>query len=454
MALYLQRPWLKQGCCLWIAGANGAGKSIVGDAVGKCIGTAHYGHIQSPHDMEGEFTASYANKILLLVDEAKISSEKDYNNYKNLITGDTQRERMMHKNPKYRESFLNMIFAGNNLYESIPGLDPNARRFTMLYAMLLPLLRTPYIRAMYMHAMDMKVADVIDESVMEKWYFTMLYHTLYHNNNLGLRTLANFLYNIPVDNFEHRKISVTKLLMRNKESSMNPVHKWWMGIVRSENMAGDVKQEAQVWYDCITIPDLHSKWLSFAPEYQELKKANNKKTFSKENEFWDALAPVLPSNIQIKTKTINSGGKIRKERELYGLYHHACVQSFKEKYPGAQWTITEESAILDMDALRVDRVKGVSFQSYNYEFIPNPLNGVTFEVDQRTHLPKIPVHSSESWAMRLRDDEKDGYKVISTYSSHRLEEFNNRCRNFKPATHSDQNKDNPSNNNNNVPIII
>ena len=433
---------------------NGAGKSIVGDAVGKIIGSVHYGHIQSPHDIEGEFTAAITNKVLILVDEAKISSEKDYNNIKNLVTGETSRVREMHKDPKYCESFLNLMFAGNNLTESIPGLDANARRFSMFYAAVLPLLRTPYMMAMYRDAMELPADHKIDEGVMQAWYFDMLYDSLYSDNNLGLRTLANFLYNIPVANFEHRKISVTKLLMKNKETSMHPIHSWWMEALRQNNL--ETSDKMPQWIHNPSQDRLFAKWTR-SEEHKALTDKRNVRTYNKMKEFWDVLVGVLPTSHRISNEMMEMDGTFQLKKIVNGLAHDKCIEAFKSKYPGAEHSLDDELSEVGMDTMRADRVQGVNWHSYNKEFIPNPLNGKKWEgynggfTDDG--LPRLEILSNESWLARVQDEEAHGYKVMSTYSKEKLAHMRKRCKAFKPSYHTDdQVRDRPliSINNNNV----
>jgi hypothetical protein len=417
-----------------LCGVNGSGKSAVMDLMSKIMGTTHFIHLQNMNDLVGEFNAALTDKVLAFVDEANMNDPKAYATLKNLMTGSTQRKRMMRMDPEYVESFLNCFFACNEKEKAIP-VDKNSRRFSVLFSEPKPLLATPYMQGMYRVSNGLAPDAKIDVDAEMKWYFDMLYTSLYQDDNNGLKVFANFLYNVPIDKFEHRKISVTKLLMQNKEQNMTPVAKWWMRILKSKNMA--TSKEDPQWYVNEEVQKLLEIWKS-SELYQDLK-SSKKRCFADEDDFLPALQEVLPCTVFIEKKSIKVGKGTLTNKILMGMDYDSCVDAFNVHYPGAFHLIDENSEETLLQ-IRTERCKGVNYESWNRGFIPNPFNKVKLPLHPIHKVPNIKCKTEAEWMEDLEDDDRRGFKVTSQHDYNTLWQMYRSSEAYTPPAVQDTSK--------------
>ena len=85
-------------------------------------------------------------------------------------------------------------------------------------------------------------------------YFNWLSQSLNVDDNIGLKTFANFLYNLPINHFEQRNIPITSLLISQKQQTLDPFKKYWLDILC-------MKCQLTI-YDPTTNTDVPQKWLS------------------------------------------------------------------------------------------------------------------------------------------------------------------------------------------------
>jgi hypothetical protein len=426
---------LKQGAGVWLCGVNGSGKSAVMDLMQKIIGTTHFIHLQNMNDLVGEFNAALTNKIGAFIDEASMNDPKAYATLKNLMTGSTQRKRLMHSDPDYVESFLNCFFACNEKEKAIP-VDKNSRRFSVLFSENKPLLCTPHVQGMYRVANCLDTDHKIDVDAQSKWYFDMLYTSLYANENHGLKVFANFLYNVPVDQFEHRKISVTKLLMQNKEQNMTPIAKWWMKILKAKN--NDSSKDDPKWHVNEKVENLLAIWQS-TEAFKDLK-ASRKKSFHDEEEFLPALQEVLPCTVWIDKSYQQIGrGNPKVTRSLMGMDYDSCIDALNVHYPGA-FHLVDENSEETLLQIRTERCKGVNYKSWHEGYIPNPFNKKKLPIHPIHKVPNITCKTEEEWLEGLEDDDKRGFKVNSQHDYTTLWQMYEKSENYNPPAVQDTSK--------------
>jgi hypothetical protein len=283
-ALWLQQPWTKSGVAICVGGEEGSGKSMpFVSIIGKIMGDNCFAHLQNMNDITGEYTSAMTNKLLVLVDECLFAgNHRDANIIKNFVTGDKDRNREMYCNPVYKESFKNFAFNSNNPHFVPAG--GQARRFLVLESSVEKLMN-------YMKQQGLS-SDPIN-------YFNFLSTCIRRNDNEGLKTFANFLYNLPLDNFEPRSIPVTRGLIEQKVQTLEPFKKYWLDVLCK-------KSQIIAWTE--TGNEIHHPWLDEVPlrrmflNYRDLfgKGKNIAKT---EMEFWNFLQKEVPSSTVLARRT-------------------------------------------------------------------------------------------------------------------------------------------------------
>ena len=117
----------------------------------------------------------------------------------------------MYHNLVYKESFNNFAFNSNNYWFVAAG--SNARRYFVLQSKLDDLFS--YFKKLGYLQKNMAIS-----------YFNWLSQSLNADDCKGLKTFANFLYNLPIDHFEQRNIPITRLLISQKQQTLDPFKKY------------------------------------------------------------------------------------------------------------------------------------------------------------------------------------------------------------------------------------
>lgn len=113
MASILQKPWRKLHASLILQGVEGTGKSMVLDAYGKWFLGPYYGKITRMSDVTGRFNSLLANKLLIVIEEAKWTSA-DLDSFKSLITDYTLPIERKGQDTNVSDNFLNIVQLTNN----------------------------------------------------------------------------------------------------------------------------------------------------------------------------------------------------------------------------------------------------------------------------------------------------------------------------------------------------
>jgi hypothetical protein len=212
----LQEPWKKQELTIATGGEEGTGKTLIFELIGRLVGP-HYIHLQSEDDLVGQFTSARNNKIMVFLDECYLcANRKDADALRNLITGKEERVREMRKDPSYQKSF-SQICLTSNFDHFIPATE-KARRFLCLLSCFV----------IFQNKWYQELFPSKDPSE----YFDELERSLLDNDMVGLKTLMNFLLNLPVRNFKPTKIPMTGFLAKQKLSGLPPLKKWWVEVLK------------------------------------------------------------------------------------------------------------------------------------------------------------------------------------------------------------------------------
>lgn len=251
--------------------------------LGKIIGPAHYAHIQNDQDVEGEFTAVYQDKILIQMDETRVSKGGRIGDLmKNLLTGETQRVRTMYSDPKYVESFLNMYAITNHVNQLVPAGE-GARRYFVMHSDTKALLDTPLYKALYRGN--------------EKSYFDSIMHDMYSQDCLGLRTLANFLYHVPLGTFDHRVVPINKMLVQQKLQHISEIMSWWVDCLTTKFVNMQCK-DGPTWTNAHKVDEVYRWFKAHMKERQGQKSKVDNTAISTLTEFWHEFAQLLPQTVQ------------------------------------------------------------------------------------------------------------------------------------------------------------
>lgn len=117
----------------------------------------------------------------MLWDESE-SSDKHTSALKNYVTSDTERQRMMREDTRYNPSQKSIFLTSNKLYQMVKA-EKKGRRFELFYSNLELYINHPEFKKCF--------GDVIKT---KQDYFM----TLYNTDDKFIKTLANFLYHLPL----------------------------------------------------------------------------------------------------------------------------------------------------------------------------------------------------------------------------------------------------------------
>lgn len=128
-------PDRKPGTALVAVGDHGVGKSFFGEQIiGKIIGDAHFGVIDSVDQLTGQFTASLTSQLMIMCEEATHSGQnRDNERLKALITAVRQKHEPKGIDRTMVPHHCRYYFTSNNLTDALRLAAGNKdRRFTVV----------------------------------------------------------------------------------------------------------------------------------------------------------------------------------------------------------------------------------------------------------------------------------------------------------------------------------
>lgn len=410
LALLIQRPWIKPAVAFAVGGIEGSGKSIFwAEIMGRIIGPAHFVHIQSMLDVVGEFNAPLTDKVLVVVDETYFKGDQEKAYVKNLISGEVNRKRLMRENTEMQKSYCTVVFLGNIINRLVPA-SKEARRFAAFFSSLLPVLEHPYFR-------DQLNLD-------PKNYGLWLLNEMTAEDEEGLKTFANFLYNLPLKNFNYSNVPETKLLLVNKMASMEEPQKWWVNCLHNKCNTSD-----NTWQSVLQVEYLYNMFLSnntWRPEApKQAKWVNQRRDWSMED-WLSCMRDMWPP-----THTIMAGP--HSSRMVTGMSRKQCVDHLMQTMAGFKFLVqdvkktivglgaeTTSSFVVeapDATALvkgRRDVISKVPAEVFMYNFMPQFFHGEP--VAERIAHNSFRILNSEQWKDAQLDSTplnamKQGYTV-------------------------------------------
>lgn len=260
-------------------------------------------------DVTGEFTNNISRKILVFIDECNIKTTSEAGIIKNIITGEEIRDRAMYSDPVYRENYTNIATSSNNRSFMV-GMEKNRRSY-FLTSELEPLLRHP-IYSQFQPAADAN-STILPPPDAEA-YFISLRSSMMANNYEGLKTLANFLYNLPLGYYDPRKQPPSFSKQQQQLLSMSNMQQWWYEILCrgyvEEVRRIDSRGNETVMSEWPEAMEMNKLWHDYQRRLEHNKTSAATDDPNSEMQFEQALVKL--TGMRIVSETSNYGGAVRK----------------------------------------------------------------------------------------------------------------------------------------------
>jgi len=340
-ASVVQKPWEKTGVAVVIKSAEGSGKSIIVDKLGKVVGDEYYFPVQDAEDVVGKYTHQLKCCILLAMDEALWGGNKQQADLlKKLITQGKHSVHQKYHDAFLVDSFLEIIFTTNNDW-AVPA-GPSARRFFCTQASdKYSGVQTPEAKA-YFDALAAIPAEVV----------------------------ADLLYNRSLENVNLREVPATELLRDQKMRTLEPLEAWWLSVLNH----GDIvcqgwrierkDRELLETYDDDHRPVPGSSCEAFLDDnwrlpwykeyvyqaYKQYTSRGNRQFVINDSQFWKDLKKLMPEDdsgqtrMQEKRYQRQVGGK--KPRIMLFPSLVECRDHWRRRIVmDMQWTFEEENVV-------------------------------------------------------------------------------------------------------------
>lgn len=328
-----------------------------------------------------------SDKILAFIDEFKIESVTEENVLKNLITGNTQRKRAMYADPTYVESYLNLAIASNHWEKFFPASE-KARRYEAFTSSAEELLDHPWMKQQYQGDM--------------KKYFEGLVALMLDNDWAGLKTFANFLYNVPLGSFDYRKTAITRLLVTQKLNGLNPVQTWWVNLLSKKANFDVNKSESQrtrwpelkQWWDELELISLRSSYLAYSKEIDK-EKVKRFARIDTELDLWTYLHQVLPPQCELKENVTGYGANQQKVKVLHFCDWEICVKHICTQIEGLELYFEAIENNTTLNTSKRNRIAKLSTEELIMDFIPENFFG--YPLRQKMENGTFEVKGNDRW---------------------------------------------------------
>ncbi|MGP1397161.1 MAG: primase-helicase family protein [Inquilinaceae bacterium] len=302
LAHLFQRPWEKPGTALVLQGAQGTGKSKVGEVIGSLM-PRYYVHAASPRFILGRFNGHLQKGLLLHADEG-------------FWAGDHE-----------AESKLKDLVTGHDLFIEFKGVEP----FTV--PNLVRLLVTgnrDWIVPAGMEERRFAVIEVSDRRMQDRAFFKAIDDQM---NDGGREALLHHLLHVDLSAVDVRQVPDTGALWRQKVHSMEPLDRWWLDRLRD----GRLVQEAADWPDQISCADLHRLYIADAERLGVRRRVS-------ETEFGIALRKLVPGLHRARLSYHDDQAGMTKRRWGYRLPDlDSCRSAFERHTKGTIDWIEEDA---------------------------------------------------------------------------------------------------------------
>jgi hypothetical protein len=199
----IQRPASKPGIALVLRGAEGSGKTVVGEVVGHLLG-AHYFLVDDQRYLLGQFNAHMAAALLLQCDEGFWAGDKrGEGRLKGLVTSRVQMVEYKGLDAIPMRNLVRLMVTSNESW--IVPAGPEARRWA--------------------------VFDVADHARNNRQYFGQLWAEMRAG---GFEALLGHLQRFDLSTVDLAEVPQTGALHEQKLASMSPDMAWWVEVLNRE----------------------------------------------------------------------------------------------------------------------------------------------------------------------------------------------------------------------------
>lgn len=131
LAAMIQVPQRLTGTALALRGPMGAGKSYVGEVMGRLLGSSLYAKVSKPDELTGRFNSHHQGKILLQVEEGFFAGNRAaVGALKHMITSDRVRIEAKFRDPYEIPNYCRLLITSNEQWVIPAGWSE--RRFTVI----------------------------------------------------------------------------------------------------------------------------------------------------------------------------------------------------------------------------------------------------------------------------------------------------------------------------------
>ena len=227
LAHMIQKPTERPGVALVLRGAEGSGKTKVGEVVGSLLGP-HYFLVDDPRYLVGQFNAFMAHCLLLQCDEGFWAGDKpSEGRLKGLITSSIQMIEHKGIDPIPMRNLVRLMVTSNEGWVVPAG--PQARRFA--------------------------VFDVGEAARLNAEYFAGIDAEMAAG---GREALLGFLQRFDLSSVNLRDIPATSALSQQKIASMTPEAGWWFEVL----LRGAPTRRMDSWDEVIT-DDFYGDYIAY-----------------------------------------------------------------------------------------------------------------------------------------------------------------------------------------------
>ena len=280
LAQIIQRPAVKLGTSLVLRGAQGTGKTKVGEVMGKLLGP-HYVLADDSRLVVGQFNAHLARAILLHADEAFFAGDRSsVGKLRSLVTSSKTMLEKKNVDPVEVANYMRLLVTSDKGWVVPAALEE--RRFAVL--------------------------DMSERHRQDTAYFKAMDAEL---ENDGYGALMKHFLAVDIDAVDLRTIPKTKALEDQKLHSMEPVSLFWY----TRLLNGEIKTDEGDWPSVIAKSDIHQQYLGECRDTNERYRLNIA-------QFGKELRRICPNIKDTKTWItfkLPDGGDESKHVHAYGL---------------------------------------------------------------------------------------------------------------------------------------
>lgn len=286
----VQRPRERIGTALVFRGRMGAGKTKVGEVIGRLI-VDHYFLVDDPRYITGQFNAHMAACLLMQAEEAVWAGDKAAEGrLKSLVTSSTQMIEAKGVDPVRVDNYLRLIMTSNEDWVVPAGKEE--RRFAVF-----------------------TIGDLARDNHA---YFAEMQAEL---DAGGYEALLADLLAFDLSSVNLRRIPKTEALLEQKIRSLKHVERWWLDCLQR----GSVFRSGAEWHGEIAKPHLFAEYLADGDRAGIRHRSG-------ETELGIALRKLIPGLREARKNIRGDDGEFKRQRIWLIPSLEDCRAGFEELF--------------------------------------------------------------------------------------------------------------------------